>query len=191
MNSSENNDELRKLAPKLSSIEKKEVFSIPANYFDSLSNQIIDKVSTDAAFEKSAVTNPFSVPENYFEELPLEIINRIGTLQAEKLSLGELFARALRPKYSLSIITACFAVFLCVKFFEKPMMLNAPSSTSENVFISETDVLGEVDESTLISVVTEESASVIKTDKKNAGDKNMEDYIINNNIDISDLAKEL
>ena len=70
--------------------------------------------------------------------------------------------------------------------------MNISSSASENVSISETDVLGEVDENTLMNVVAEEKTIVIKTNiHTSSGDKSMEDYIINNNIDLSDIAKEL
>ena len=187
----ENNDELRDLAPILSSIERKEVFSVPANYFDSLSDQIMERVSAPPVFEEITAANPFIVPENYFEGLPLDIIKRIEVSQSKKFSLAGLLAQVMRPKFSLTLITACFALLICIRFFEKPILLNVAQITAE-VSISESDVLGEVDENTLMNVAAEENASVIKvTNNKSAGDKSVEDYIINNNIDISDIAKEL
>ncbi len=191
-----NDDELNParagLAPKLSSIEKKKVFSVPADYFDSLPDQIMDKVSTTPQFEEIAVSNPFTVPENYFEELPLNIINRIEASQSKRFTLAGLLARVVCPKYSLSLIAACFALFISIKFFERPINMNASNATAQNISISESDVLGEVDESTLMNEIADESTSAIKTTTtKNAGDKNIQDYIINNNIDISDVAKEL
>ena len=49
-NDDELNPALAGVAPKLSSIEKKEVFSVPANYFDSLPDQIMDKITAAPAF---------------------------------------------------------------------------------------------------------------------------------------------
>jgi hypothetical protein len=185
-----NDDELKGMAPKLSSIQKKEAFSVPDNYFDSLSDKIMDKISSVPDFEKAAVTNPFTVPENYFEKLPLAIMSRIEAEKSKRFSLAGLLAQAMRPKYSMSLITACFALFVCIRFFEKPIMMHVYESTAESISISDIEVLGGVDESMLMDEISQHDA-LLAADHKGDAQKEMEDYIINNNIDISDIAKEL
>jgi hypothetical protein len=190
-----NDNEIKSLAAELSSIEKKEVFSAPANYFDSLPNQIMDKISAVPQLEESAVSNPFTVPNNYFEGLPMQVINRMEAARKRRFSLAGLLAETLRPKYSLTLITSCLALLICIRFFEKPIRINPTQSRTYgtyNVSISETDVIIEVDESTLMNVVSEESAILLKTGNNlNNRDKSVEEYIINNNIDVTDIAKEL
>jgi len=191
-------NQLKEQIPILSSVEKKNVFSVPPGYFDSLPGEIMSRVSEAPALEEIKVSNPFKVPENYFERLPLSISNRISDEEKKTLFTPSLFPAAvyllkqlLRPKYSLSFVTACFMLFFCIRYFEKPVRMNI-SSGADGIYVSEREVLDEVDEGVLLSAAREESGANISGNKKPTnGDKYLEDYIINNNIDLSDLANEL
>lgn len=187
----ENSNDLKNLAPTLSSIEKKASFSVPDNYFDTLPTEIMDKITSDPLLNPAAKANPFALPENYFNELPLDISNRIEKAKASKSNPAGLFKAVLRPQYAVSLITACFALFVCIRFFEKPVTVNISQPTAENISISESDLLNGMDESTLLNEISDESIALLNPDTKNVADKEMEDYIINNNIDISDFVKEL
>jgi len=191
MKESSNSDELKAMAPTLFSIEKKEAFTVPAGYFDSLPDKVMDKIAADPLYSPSAQGNPFVVPENYFEGLPLDIIKKVEASQAKRFSLGGLLAQVLRPRYSMTLVTACFALLICVRFFQKPVSMSISETAEVKVTISDIEAVGDIDESTLMDEISETSAALLKTDNKSSSDKAMEDYIINNNIDLADIAKEL
>src|SRR5437764_940692 len=99
----------------------KNPFSVPDGYFDSLPHKIMDKIAASPALEEISISNPFSVPEHYFEQLPLQIISRIEANKKQKVSIAAVFSHVLRPKYSVSLMAACLALFFCIRFFEKPV----------------------------------------------------------------------
>src|ERR1017187_4565811 len=74
--------ELKEIAPILACIPKEVPFTVPANYFDNLSDIISKNV---IATELSAIPkeNPYAVLANYFEELPEMISMNIASTRLE------------------------------------------------------------------------------------------------------------
>lgn len=64
-------NELNSVSPLLAKIEKKNVFSVPEGYFDTLTVDLLKKLNIGSG------SNKLTVPANYFENLSAEIINKI------------------------------------------------------------------------------------------------------------------
>ncbi len=77
-------NELKELSPALAAIEKVNVFTVPAGYFDHLTADILMGIENENGLNKNAVTNsPATVPEGYFDSLAGTILNKIKALETE------------------------------------------------------------------------------------------------------------
>src|ERR1700759_2556407 len=78
-------DELKELSPVVAGIEKRNVFSVPDGYFNSLNETILACISE----EGNSIINNFSkdsfleVPQGYFENLSTSILDKIKAQQTE------------------------------------------------------------------------------------------------------------
>lgn len=84
-------NELKEISPLLATIEKHNVFSVPDDYFNTLSLEVI-KRSVYADYKDQAI-NGQSVPDGYFEGLSQSVLNKIKS--AEQSPAEEL--KALSP----------------------------------------------------------------------------------------------
>jgi hypothetical protein len=71
-------EELNIISPLLGQIEKKEAYSVPSAYFDSLLAEIIDRIKTgkERAYFSKAFT-PFSIPADYFKNFPDLVLKKM------------------------------------------------------------------------------------------------------------------
>lgn len=78
---------LKKLAPTLFSIEKKNNFSTPENYFDRFSEKIENKLLDKKVSSLNEIVkqNNFAHPEGYFEQLSEKIEQKITELPEAKV----------------------------------------------------------------------------------------------------------
>src|SRR5436853_7680437 len=106
-----NDDELEKMAPKLSKLKRENPFRVPDNYFDSLADNIQQKINALPHLEKMSNENPFAVPEGYFDSLPTAIQHRIVEEKEKRRTSGEWIAILYRPKYLAAAILVAFAIF--------------------------------------------------------------------------------
>ena len=72
--SAEISEELKSICPLLSGIEKRNIFSVPEGYFDTLTIDVLRRINIYS-------TNELSVPEGYFENLSTNILHKIKFLQ--------------------------------------------------------------------------------------------------------------
>ena len=161
-------------------------FKVPENYFSNLENEVMKNISELPDFAKSSSVNPFKVPENYFEKLPIEIQDRISKKENSGIitKVEEWLAQLLQPKFSLSLITALVVVFLSVKFFTKTKYINQQMAYGISADeLSASNYLDEIDESLLVE-------SLDKLPAKTDEEKSIEDYLINNHIDLSEISNE-
>ena len=70
-------NELNNISSLVAGIEKKNVFSVPEGYFDTLYIDVFKKVNTGSTL----ATDKLSVPEGYFENLSASVLNRIKSLK--------------------------------------------------------------------------------------------------------------
>src|SRR5215212_6816430 len=70
--------ELWEISPVIAKISKMNVYSVPASYFNSLSEEIINEINLykERAYNFPSST-PFSIPEKYFENLSEVILQKV------------------------------------------------------------------------------------------------------------------
>jgi hypothetical protein len=172
-----NDDELRKMAPRLSELKRENPFQVPDSYFDSLADNIQQQIQVLPDFDKVAAQNPFNVPEGYFDSLPTAIQQRIIDERSERISVGRWIASVLfRPKFAVAFASVAVLLVFSVRYFSRT--INVSSTASE---ISYTDL----DESVLYDALAEQSNSTTQKDES------IEDYLIDNHIDVSQLTEHL
>lgn len=76
-------EELYQVAPLLAKVGKTNVFIIQDNYFDLLSDRILDRVAATSVYRLASSETLFSTPENYFSKLPGHLMARIKELENE------------------------------------------------------------------------------------------------------------
>ncbi len=68
-------EELKQVSPVLAGVEKHLLYAVPANYFATLSDGIMNAIAADN-LQKTVL--PFSVPGGYFENLSSNILSKIN-----------------------------------------------------------------------------------------------------------------
>ena len=180
-----NEDE--KLSPLLESLKEKQGFRVPDDYFEELPGVIQSQIQQLPDFEKSAVVNPFSVPEGYFEQLPLAISDAIEGQKNSVFSLRTFFKVFLQPRVTVAFASLLLIFFISVRFFTKEITVNAPTAEFSMQDLNNSQVLDELDESTLIDLLAEQNQDNSVEDQN----ENIEQYLIDNDIDISQLESRL
>jgi hypothetical protein len=206
--------ELKEIAPILASIPKEVPFTVPASYFDNLSDIISKNV---IATELAAIPkeNPFAVPANYFEELPEMIAMNIAATRLEGIPKENPFdvpanyferlnseiqdkviaskkkegfdwiGLLLKPKFSLSLITIAVALVIIFKFSANHGINNDKFAFSMKEIVNSGE-LNDIDESTIIETLS-------ANNKTNSAPKQgeIEKYLLDNNVDESQITGQL
>lgn len=185
--------DINNIAPRLASLPKLSPFSVPENYFENLSVKITEKCvsAEDVKFVAPVQVNiekmnPYSVPVNYFEELPYIIVERCTKTQTES-KLATLIAYIQNHKLSLTLVAAAVAMFIAVKFAptDSPIRERVGATiTAED--ISNSNYLLDIDEAFIIEQLEEQD----DLEKKNKSSE-IENYLIENNVDVSTIINEL
>ena len=157
-------------------------FSVPENYFEMLSKNISDKVQSIPNLSSVAKQNVFEVPDGYFSQLENSIRENIS---AEKVSVVipvESWYR--RPKLVLAYAAVLvFGIFISTYVLKT----NITSVTDNDISLNDiysSDFVSELDESSLVALLDESSSP-------SDNSAQIEDYMIDNNIDVSTLTDEL
>jgi hypothetical protein len=163
-------NESEKYEEKLNGLDK-DSFSVPDGYFESLPEKIIERIDLMDA-KKIAAENPFSTPEGYFEKLSSDITNRIAVKTVN------------RPIFKRAVILVPLACLLIMFGY---FLLNKNSSTEKTEIATDglenSSFLQSIDESILLDeLIASETVQQ---------DDTLTDYILKNNIDLSDLENAL
>ncbi len=77
-------NELKELSPVIAEMEKINVFTVPAGYFENLSTDILTGISSERSGIISSILNSFSadIPGGYFENLSDRIMDKIKAMNA-------------------------------------------------------------------------------------------------------------
>jgi hypothetical protein len=164
-------------APYLAGLSKGNQFSVPEDYFETLSDRIQGMIALDSwKIEEHEIG--FTVPENYFDELSTRIAVKVkvkSESKIHKLLYSNFF------KYSAA---ACIVLMSGILLY-----INEPARVSEKTAYNEmvTDqMLFEIDEEMIIDHIQQ-------NETKNPGDDvshaELENYILNN-FTQSDLISE-
>ena len=181
------NNELKKAAPRLFELKKENPFQVPDGYFDSLSNDIQHKVQPLPDFEKKAGENLFKVPEGYFDSLPTIVQQRIIDEKKIGINLGGIVAGIFfRPKYALAFASVAILIVFSVKYFNRPINVEPVVADVSYSDLGNSTYFAEMDESLLANAV-----AVQTTAAEDQKDESIEQYLIENNIDINQLTENL
>ncbi len=170
-----------KLNELLKKSDSTQSFKVPEGYFENLSENIMSSIETLPDFEKQSVVQPFEVPANYFEGLPSIINDRIISNGSQKLSIWKwLFnpARTAVVAFSIAIIAVSYFYFNRTQNIE----INNDSCTVEE--ISESPYLQSLSDDDLIDYFL-----AAQDDDKTIDE--YDQYLLDNDIDISQLEKNL
>jgi hypothetical protein len=184
-------EDLERSAPLLFDLKKKITsdagFSTPQGYFDSLSSEVMNKIESIPDFETQANINPFNTPEGYFDSLPSIIQQRIIDENKKKSvweSIAGIFSSPV-PKYALAFASIFFFLFFSVKYFTRTIHVDYVQETQSTEQL-ESIYLSQIDESVLWDAYTEQP--VIAVD---AQQNEIENYLIDNNIDLNLISEHL
>jgi hypothetical protein len=183
----DSDNELRRIAPRLSELKKESPFKVPDGYFDSLSRSIQQQVQSLPDFEKTAGKEHFKVPEGYFDSLPTIIQQRIIDEKKKRISWGEVVDGIFfKPKYALALASVAILIVFSIKYFNRTVSVQPVVAEVSFSDLSNSTYLADIDESLLADAV---ATQITTTDEQK--DASLEDYLIENNIDINQLTEHL
>lgn len=140
-----------------------------------------------SSLHKMEKQNPFAVPENYFENLNSVIQDKISA--QKKISWSEQFS-GFMAAHKLSLATFAVVLALGSVYYFKNTQQSISNDTNTEFALSDEELntlAGELDEHTLAEVYVSETASEANTNDS----LQVEDYLIENNIDVNTLLNEL
>ncbi len=180
-----NDDESENPTPGFSNVNKKNPFIVPENYFDSLADNIQAKINALPDVEKMSRENLFRVPEGHFDSLPSSVQQRIMDGKKKNM-LEEWISIALRPKYSVSFAILVIVAIFGIKYFLKPTTSEKPGSSLSYNEVMNSEYIAQLDEASLIDMLEQE-------DKDNGvkEDNSLEQYLMDNDLDISQIEDHL
>ena len=178
-------EEMEKSTSAFSKLSKENPFVVPSDYFDSLAENIQKKIRSLPDFEKQATQNPFLAPEGYFESLPSTIQQRISDTR-NRNTIGNRIAFIFRPQLSLATAALVIIIIAGILYITRPTVVTAPDNFLSCEEVKNSSYLGDIDESMVIEVLEQQQKS--NTVKE---DNSLEQYLIDNDIDISQLENRL
>lgn len=173
-----NNREEEKLRLFLKDAENK--FSVPDGYFESLPGKITEKINSLPDLETSKGKNLFSVPSGYFEDLPSEINSRITGRQPRLIGwLNSLQ----RPRIAIPLALATMIFLGGLYFYTQRKIIYFPQNEFTAEELQNSVELQNIDEDLIVNLLENSSS--------NDTINNFEQYLIENNIDLTQIENEL
>ena len=161
--------------PELKGVSRELPFAVPPGYFELLEAYLVD--ATRPALDDQPPV-PFTVPEGYFEKLPYAIRERLPAGRERRP------VRLLRPAFGLSLAAVCLLLFLLIRPGNREP--GAAGSDLSYEDLSASGYLGELDEDVLIHALEAGTAESIQHP-----DADIEEYLIENHVDLDQLTNEL
>lgn len=181
-----NDDDLEKMAPGLSQVKKENPFKVPEDYFTGLPNSILQKIEALPDLEKLNKANPYQVPDDYFDSIPSAVQQRIIEEKNKKRFFRGWASISFRPAYALALVVVVVLVAFGIRFFTKPSDLQAPENYFSLEEIQNSACFAELDEAAIVDVLEQQNKNTTTED-----DNSLEQYLIDNNIDISQIENRL
>jgi hypothetical protein len=186
MKESFDDNELRKIAPRLSELKRENPFIVLDGYFDSLSNSIEQQIQSLPDFDKVAESEQLKVPEGYFDSLPTIIQQRIIDEKKKRTSWGEIVDGIFfKPKFALALASVAVWVVFSIKYFNRPINVQPEVAEVSLTDLGNSIYLADIDETLLADAVAMQTLT--------SGEENetLKEYLIDNNIDINQLTEHL
>ncbi|HKR07260.1 MAG TPA: hypothetical protein VJY62_21680 [Bacteroidia bacterium] len=145
-----------------------------------------DELKDSPLLKNMSRENPFKVPDGYFESFPTIITERI-TSQRSKPAWIIFLKNVFQPKYVVAMLVFAAALTSGVVYFNQH-----PAATDREIILSYDDLnnsnyIAQFDESDLIDAYL----SGANADKSNESNTEIENYLLDNQTDISIIENEL
>ena len=150
-------------------------------------NDYMDDELKDAPLLKNmSRENPFKAPEGYFDSFPTLISERIAS-QKSKPGWIIFFQNVFQPKYVVALFVFAVAVTSGIIYFNRQ-----PAANDQEIILSYEDLnssnyIAQFDESDLIDAYMADGNG----DKSNESNTEIENYLLDNQTDISIIENEL
>jgi hypothetical protein len=184
------NDDLKGMAPKLLKLSNSNPFKADTDYFENFESRLkqnidgLDEIKTEAPYLYNIPKyNPFEVPAHYFDEVPT-IIQQRCIESKPAISIIDWLLLLIKPRFAVPVLATIFIAISGIHFMEKNADL-PKTETAEEISVEEQ--LYNIDESTIVEALTTEPADL----KQNNANENIENYLIDNDIDETNLENEL
>ena len=188
--SNEDND-LNGMAPKLSKLGANNPFNPSEDYFNSFTSKLQNRIEDEEDIKVLAPTllsiakyNPFEVPADYFDEFPTLIQERV-IASKNKPSYFEWLFLFLKPRLVVPMLAIVFVSIIGIEYMNNKVEVK--TETSEDLSLE--DHLYYIDETDIIDQLTADAS--IETESASDDDNSIENYLLDNNIDESNLNNEL
>jgi hypothetical protein len=162
-------------------------FQVPQGYFEALPNTVMDRINSLPDFSTSSLenSNPFEVPAHYFEHLSVHISDRIAATNQPKSWLK----RALQPIiYAPAMLSAAMVIFGFI-YFNRQHTFTVDQQSCSVEDLNTSGYIESMNETDLIDFLAEQSSDKDTKESKESGE--LDEYLLDNNIDISQLEKSL
>ncbi|MBK6482366.1 MAG: hypothetical protein IPG01_04355 [Chitinophagaceae bacterium] len=157
-------NELNQWAPLLAALPRAHPFNVPANYFTSSEQQLMQKVretvSEIVPLKIQDIDHPFEHPATYFDELPATILSKIkgGPLERRKQDIFPIVRFIKREVRLIAAAVAAILVFGTIAVLQQIAINNNQQLTTQKS-IDESNLIlqvAEVDEEVIVNLFLED-----------------------------------
>jgi hypothetical protein len=136
--------------------------------------------------DKKPDKNPFKVPDNYFEEVNRKILSATSGYDHEVRKTG-LFIR-LKPYLA---VAAAIAGFIIIGYIAVTIMTPEPSKVQLSEVVTEENGENYLIDIDVLTLEEQASTIVVPDDMPSVSKKDIMEYLLLNNIEISDIYEQL
>ena len=161
-------------------LKGKNPFNVPPAYFEDLPGKMMEQINTLPDFNKHSIINPFDVPEGYFENLP-SIVSENILIRKSKLELW--LSSIQRPRIAIPIAFATIIILAGLFYYKQSSVSNLPVHELTAEDLSNSSYIQSIDEDFFVDVLAGQTI-----DNSN---ESIEQYLIDNNIEINQIENKL
>jgi hypothetical protein len=184
-------NELNQWAPLLASLPREHPFNVPANYFASAAQHMLQKiqetVDENIPSEIKDIDHPFDHPATYFDELPAAILSKIkgGPLERRRQGIFPIVRFLKREVRLIAAAVAAILVFGTIALLQQIAINNNQQGTAQNSNDESNLILqvAEVDEEVIVNLFLEDQT----LDKATLSDPVSSDPTL---LDVTDIDDE-
>lgn len=184
-------NELNQWAPLLASLPREHPFNVPANYFASAAQHMLQKiqetVGENIPSEIKDIDHPFDHPATYFDELPAAILSKIkgGPLERRRQGIFPIVRFLKREVRLIAAAVAAILVFGTIALLQQIAINNNQQGTAQNSNDESNLILqvAEVDEEVIVNLFLEDQT----LDKATLSDPVSSDPTL---LDVTDIDDE-
>jgi hypothetical protein len=145
-----------------------------------------DELKDSPILKNMSRENPFKPPDGYFDSFPSIISERIAS---DKSNSGWVIflQHVFRPKYVVAMIVFSTVLTSGVIYFNQHTTVTNSEIILSYDDLSNSNYIDQIDENDLIDAYN----SNVETEKSNESNSEIENYLIDNQTDISTLENEL